>query len=944
MDNREREAIAYVTPPVHSFWVWSDGGDTCQWRDGKTICFRQELEAVFRRLTHDLLPPLGAVLLVLAASRDSWGEGGSELGIVAGLRETLSGCEPVSLEETKKRRASDPLVDAFCTLDEIARLPGELRHTTDLKAEIVALVCDPIVWRDWSITAADVLAVFEKRLHAAVESPGTFAHVEMQGASPARDSLRALDTSLASLQEGSLRLDRERLRLRVTTGLDELPQPAPVELSKAEQTLALIASLQNDSELGGMARLARNLTAAVHLPKPVAELDELPLGGVSDISNRGTLDRLLLSELAHDELTLSVRVAMNEALYLRRESPPHNPPRERYVLIDAGIRTWGVPRVFATSIALAMAATSDRRVETQVFRSTDQGLAEVDLTSRGGLEKHLAELATAAHPAEALGSLIRKIAAPELTDAVLVTTADTLADPDFQRALAELELAALHVATVDRDGTFRLLLVSRQGRKVLREARFALDELLAPRHASPLVDPARLEGLPAIFSVKPFPLLLAHQFEPTRAWSVAGQGALSVTRDRRLLHWTLPYQGGRQVSETLPEGDLLWAATEPDQHGMVHAVVGQLQRLRLHLLAIDLKESTCDTLPLETSLDKLIAVTAHRGVIFAISETQIESYSAATGARLETLEHLSTQWVHGRFFRGVLGLLPADPAWFALTIDVATPKLEPLPKHWREAAELVTLFECAGVEGPLGISSKGVIYSLDHKLEPFAAIAKQNWGLPIANVSWDLQDLVISRDGRRVALREKRLPHANNWVIADVAKRKTVHYVGNLLEALEVGVRETIRARPMRHRFQAIAPVADELWLRASTKSRWWRIALNEAGDTVVLQNCTGSPPDERVLAFEELPHEQNVGYRLGRATWKDGSSAVLDTRGMLHLKSANAAVPEATIVLAEGALGGWTSDGNHWGFGYFAPNRVTQATGPMFFADVLQQFLRGLP
>ena len=107
-----------------------------------------------------------------------------------------------------------------------------------------------------------------------------------------------------------------------------------------------------------MARLARLLLAAVHMPTPLSLREELPVGGVSDISNRGSLDRLLLSELANDDLTLAVRVAMNEALYLRREIPPSTPQHHRAILVDAGIRSWGVPRVFATAVALAFMAST----------------------------------------------------------------------------------------------------------------------------------------------------------------------------------------------------------------------------------------------------------------------------------------------------------------------------------------------------------------------------------------------------------------------------------------------------------------------------------------------------------------------------------------------------------------------------------------------------------
>src|SRR5439155_18569938 len=107
----------------------------------------------------------------------------------------------------------------------------------------------------------------------------------------------------------------------------------------------------------------------IHLPRRLNEAEELPVGGVSDIAPRGPLDRLLLSELAHDDLTLAVRVAMNEALYYRRESPPRTPPRQRHLVLDSGVRLWGLPRLYGTAVALAMTAHHDSHLEVQAHRA-----------------------------------------------------------------------------------------------------------------------------------------------------------------------------------------------------------------------------------------------------------------------------------------------------------------------------------------------------------------------------------------------------------------------------------------------------------------------------------------------------------------------------------------------------------------------------------------------
>src|SRR5262249_59432658 len=113
--------------------------------------------------------------------------------------------------------------------------------------------------------------------------------------------------------------------------------------------------------------------------------EQLAVGGVADITNRGPLDRLLLSELAHDDLTLSVRVALNEALYLRREPPMREPPGTLALLLDCGVRLWGIPRVLATAVALPLIARDKQHSEVVACRARGKQLQPVGLLSRAGM-------------------------------------------------------------------------------------------------------------------------------------------------------------------------------------------------------------------------------------------------------------------------------------------------------------------------------------------------------------------------------------------------------------------------------------------------------------------------------------------------------------------------------------------------------------------------------
>ena len=73
------------------------------------------------------------------------------------------------------------------------------------------------------------------------------------------------------------------------------------------------------------------------------------------------------------------------------------------------------------------------------------------------------------------------------------------------------------------------------------------------------------------------------------------------------------------------------------------------------------------------------------------------------------------------------------------------------------------------------------------------------------------------------------------------------------------------------------------------------------------------APADARPFVPSSSP--AGVGYHLRVATWPDGSRAFLDSRGLLHLKPADRAVPEVTLVLtSEGPMAGWSSDGRVYG------------------------------
>lgn len=89
---------------------------------------------------------------------------------------------------------------------------------------------------------------------------------------------------------------------------------------------------------------------------------------------------------------------------------------------------------------------------------------------------------------------------------------------------------------------------------------------------------------------------------------------------------------------------------------------------------------------------------------------------------------------------------------------------------------------------------------------------------------------------------------------------------------------------------------------------------------------------------FEEVPSPSR-GYSLARADWKEGSQAWLDSRGLLHLKSSCKELPEITLVLKDGPVSAWLSDGRYAGERYFTGDSPRMEMAEV--ARLLERFVR---
>lgn len=903
-------ATGYLTPPALAFWRWSENGRVITWNDGTTIAFREELEHVLARLAPAGLPPFGAVVLLLSACRPGWRETGRP-----SIANHTAQLEHVG---TLDGRFPPPWIrEVFDGLDGVHRTKLELRTGADAKAVLADLVFEGVEGRGAAEDAGAIVKALGDGLGADPRESETISKWLV---------FRFLQ-DLAVLRQGVARVSDEALELRRRTGLDTLPVPAPVEdVAVADAVRRLLAELRDDRELAGLARLAENLMAAVHVPRRVSDPEELPLGGVSDITNRGPLDRLLVSELAHDESTLAARVALNEALYLRREQPPRNLPGRRAILLDAGIRMWGVPRVFGTAVALALAATADRATKVTVWRATADGVAPVDLGTREGLVAHLEALEAAPAPAAGVAAFLKKtLPGPDPVDAILVTHEDVLADPEFQAALEGLEDRALDVAAVTAEGRYRMVAVTRRGRRLLREATLSLADVLTPPRptaprGAPLLPATHDPAFPVILSLDPFPLLLPHELDARRTAPHPEHGVVALTRDGRLMHWGPENRAARQLTALVPRGTFHWLAL--DDEARAYAVVGS-SRAAISLLTAELESGRCTLARLPSTGYPPLGVFRHHDALVLAYAHKMDVFDIRSGEILEVHPlPPGSHWVHDRYFRDRDG-------WSCVAFDGMAATFVPVrgPRA-RLDQGLLALWDRPGHDGPWAVTFAGQVAGLADGKE--IRFRHDLTGVPLLEG--------VARDGNRVLLRGTA-GNRRATVLLDLGSGSSRWVYGDPWLELEPAVAKLPRGS-VRHKFASIGVDTSQVTLLGK-HGQTCSIGLAPDGKSIRL-TYRASVPLAIEVPFVSSPAPAGVRYTLKVATWRDGSRAWLDSRGLLHLKSADARVPEICLVLADdGRVAGWTSDGRLCGPAYYVGDKPVSEAHAVFTA--LFRFAGGL-
>ena len=917
------DAQTYLLPQSHTFWEWDLEERSVQWLTGTTIAFPQELATVLKRFAVRGLPRFDCVLLVLAALRDSWSP----------FNQNLEYDRP-QLECYKYAMLSDvEALQLIHQLDRLNALPRELRLSLQVKAVLLDMVFELAASRCDGAAMELVLSGLQERRE---DVPS------QEILSIPSERLDLWKSDLLSLCSGLERVSEQRLRSRIATGIDEPVQPSEdlldEKFSDAIEARELMETLLQDQEYHSLGRLSKDLLAAFYRPAPMVPKKSPEMEGYSDITNRGTVDRLLLSELAYDNDTLAVRIANGEALYMRREVPPNRESLDRFILIDCGIRSWGTLRVYSAAIALALTASAQGDSKVVAWRAMDGELKRSFFVDQSGLTEHMGALHAAIHPGPVLEAFYDQISTWQSNmDVYLVLSRDAWSDREFRTALLQSKLSRLTAAVVDRFGGLELISYSRSGSSTIKKVTMTLKESQPPSKPEP-VPLIGNDQLPHIFRCNPFPLRLA--ISNSTYYAVDNGLLLAKAHGNRLILWDNVRQGGVTLLSNYRSFSISWAGRDADRHVLVivcrNDSSSKYTVFRFRLQDYALLERSELELQSEATF---FAIEEGWLIVGDSKRRQIQAWSSGNGSGSLVDTFVSPTLVANNCFKDESG------NWMAvhfngLGFDVNPISFPQGPRTRGAIEEIDSVTVAPRKDGYIAITNLGRMLHSKGSEVPIPDAYKRDRLKGTAVVIGDNRWLRFEIDAGTFLVEVK-----DDGTPGECMVYKTWDH-NWLNQQLAWGMQNnaTLTNNSYRNRFHRVAVLNGELALLRNHRALILQVVNNSLSwveSPLVFREALTSQ------AFFESDRElaREVGVRLEVAK-KNQVEVMLDARGLLHIRSLDSVRTEIALTITDGMASGWTSDGRWFGSPYHLGSHVNTASTAILsqvLRPLLDQFTGGL-
>jgi hypothetical protein len=538
MSDLALKTIDYFRASENYFWRWADNGEVLEFSNGKTIGYRDDIMFIMDSLEYPGEVPFGTIVLLQGICNNSYPD----------LQKLLLQQLQLSWSQEGVRKMGSSVLSFLKIVDS---LPAEYRIGLKRVALFQAILEKPM-----AMTLGDLKAM------SAEFKSGQLDEKIFENLKEIREGRLESDL-LPFVRAFSQFPDRETLELKLRTGLTKLPEKADLPVPEPQPEAGdLLEQLSADVKTVGLSRLAKKIMAALNIPMHLSGSSDQSVGGVSDISNRGHYDKLLLSELAQDDLLLTARLANNEALFLQREQLPADANHQWHVMLDTTLKMWGLPRVFGLAAALAF-SESKKQDTLRAWALGGSQATAVDLATKPGVIDILEKL----DPALNCGRQLHKIVNdPKILKGkfILITSSHYREDAGFYADFLEIKDRLDYLVVVNRDGYIELIETRGNKHKIVNHAAIDLDETLFAKRKLPQKQYQKA-GLPAMLALPQYPLLFPASKIRVKNNNTGRQKddhAAVITQDQRLLYWHDKEHGAIELVDHIDTGEYCWGDSD----------------------------------------------------------------------------------------------------------------------------------------------------------------------------------------------------------------------------------------------------------------------------------------------------------------------------------------------------------------------------------------------
>jgi hypothetical protein len=266
--------------------------------------------------------------------------------------------------------------------------------------------------------------------------------------------------------------------MKGVVGIPELEDEVIQEETTVETDKDFIQELIEEPKTFQIGSLIKRIWSGLKIPMRHLSPGEQPIGGISDMTNKGELPRMLLSEFANEDEVFMSRIANNEALYIQREIPPEENIFERVILIDTSLKNWGTPKVLAFASAIAVIKHPKAHSECKVF-ALGQTNVLISLNKVEEVIENLNQVSPVLEVSHSLEKFFNEEHTEKDLEVFFITHQENLTNQKVQKVVHENRDRLKFLITTTADGELNFYKHHKGTRKHIQKIVLPLQELWA---------------------------------------------------------------------------------------------------------------------------------------------------------------------------------------------------------------------------------------------------------------------------------------------------------------------------------------------------------------------------------------------------------------------------------------------------------------------------------